>query len=70
MRRSASETRIESVPRDCAVKAAWIADPLSTNMRLGLTLQRLYPTPPDEQPDRFGQLLMLLDRKLSQDRVG
>ena len=57
------------MPRDCAVKADGIADPLSTNMRLGRTLQRLYRTPPDEQPDRFGHLLMLLDCKLSEERV-
>ena len=50
-----------------AVKAAGVADPLSTNMRLGQSLQRLYPPIADERPDRLGYLLMLLDRHLSSD---
>jgi hypothetical protein len=45
------EKTIESVPRDSAVKAVGIPDPLSVNMRLGQSLQRLYQPIPDEQPD-------------------
>jgi hypothetical protein len=64
MRPSPSQTQLESIARDAAVKADYIADRTTTNARLGETLQRLY-TPVGEQPPRIGALLMLLDQRFS-----
>ena len=63
MRRSTSETHLQAVARDAAVKADYIRDRTTTNARLGETLQRLYAPVEDAQPDRLGQLLTLLDRR-------
>jgi hypothetical protein len=57
--------QLESIARDAAVKADYIADRTTTNARLGETLQRLYAPMDDEQPGRFGALLNLLDQRLS-----
>ena len=53
---------IESIAREAAVKADYIADRTSTNARLGKALQRLY-APTDEEPAHFAALLTLLDRR-------
>jgi hypothetical protein len=63
MRRSSSQTLIESIARDAAVKADYIADRTTTNARLGEVLQRLYAPVDDEQPAHFAALLTLLDRR-------
>ena len=63
MRRSSSNMQIESVARDAAVKADYIADRTSTNARLGKVLQDLYAPVDDEQPAHFAALLTLLDRR-------
>jgi len=65
MRRSSSETHLQSIARDAAVKADYMPDRTTTNARLGETLQRMYAPVDDEQLDRLGSLLMALDRSLS-----
>ncbi|MBV8848092.1 MAG: hypothetical protein JOZ16_00745 [Methylobacteriaceae bacterium] len=65
MRRGPSDMQLESIARDAAVKSDYIADRTTTNARLGETLQRLYAPVCDEQTDRFGSILMVLDRRLS-----
>jgi hypothetical protein len=64
MRPGSSETRLESVARDAAVKADGIHDRTTTHARLGNALQRMYAPVDEGQPDRFGHLLMQLDRRL------
>jgi hypothetical protein len=56
---------LEAIARDAPVKADYIADRTTTQPRLGETMQRLYAAA-DQQPDRFGQLLTLLDQRLEQ----
>jgi hypothetical protein len=65
MRHRSSQTQLESIARDAAVKADYIADRTSTNARLGETLQRLYAPVCDEQMDRFDSVLMSLDQRFS-----
>jgi hypothetical protein len=62
MRRSPSQTQLESIARDAPVKVGYIADRTTTNARLGATLQRVYAPMDDEQSGRIGHLLRLLDR--------
>jgi hypothetical protein len=61
MQRSPSQTQLESIARDAAVKADFLADRTTTNARLGQTLQRVY-APVEDEPGRIGYLLRLLDR--------
>jgi hypothetical protein len=61
MRRSSSQTQLESIARDAPVKVGYIADRTTTNARLGETLQRVY-APVEDEPGRIGYLLRLLDR--------
>jgi hypothetical protein len=65
MRHRASQTQLESIARDAAVKADYIANRTTTNARLGETLQRLYAPVCDEQTDRFDSVLMSLDQRFS-----
>jgi hypothetical protein len=65
MRPNSSETRLESVARDAAVKGDSIHDRTTTHARLGDGLQRMYAPVDEGQPDRFGYLLMLLESRLS-----
>ena len=65
MRRSSSQTQLESIAREVAVKADYIADRTTTHARLGETLQRLYAPVCDEQTDRFNSVLSSLDRRFS-----
>jgi hypothetical protein len=63
MWRIPSEATFETIARDAAVTADGKPDQsANTNMRLGYGLQRLYEPVTDEQPDRLGRLLLLLDR--------
>jgi hypothetical protein len=57
---------LEAIARDAPVKADYIADHTTTHARLGETLQRLYAPAAGHPPDRFGQLLTLLDQRLGQ----
>jgi|tagenome__1003787_1003787.scaffolds.fasta_scaffold15485957_1 hypothetical protein len=64
MRQSSSQAHFESVERESAVKADYIANPTTTNARLGASLRRLYAPVDDEPCGRFGDLMTLLDRRL------
>jgi hypothetical protein len=57
---------LETIARDVPVKSDYIVDRTSTHARLGETLQRLYAPATGRPPDRFGQLLTLLDQRLGQ----
>jgi hypothetical protein len=57
---------LETIARDVPVKSDYIVDRTSTHARLGETLQRLYAPAAGRPPDRFGQLLTLLDQRLGQ----
>jgi|tagenome__1003787_1003787.scaffolds.fasta_scaffold20894795_3 hypothetical protein len=57
---------LEAIARDAPVKADYIADRTTTHARLGETLQRLFAPAAGHPPDRFGQLLTLLDQRLGQ----
>jgi hypothetical protein len=65
MRHRPSQTQLESIARDAAVKADCFADRTTTNARLGETLQRLYAPVCDEQTDRFDSVLSSLDQRFS-----
>ena len=65
MRQSPPQTQLESIAREAAVRADYIADRTTTNARLGETLQRLYAPVDDEPPAQLGALLMLLDQRSS-----
>jgi hypothetical protein len=65
MRHRPSQSQLESIARDAAVKADCFADRTATNARLGETLQRLYAPVCDEQTDRFDSVLTLLDQRFS-----
>jgi hypothetical protein len=65
MRHSPSQTQLESIARDVAVKADYIADRTTTNARLGEILQRLYAPVCDKQTDRFDSVLLPLDQRFS-----
>jgi hypothetical protein len=64
MRSGSSETQLESVPRDAAVKADGLPDATTTHARLGDALQRMYAPVDEGQSGGFGYLLMLLQRRL------
>jgi hypothetical protein len=64
MRSGSSETQLESVPRDAAVKTDRLRDSTTTHARLGDALQRMYAPVDEGQSDGFGYLLMLLQRRL------
>ena len=64
MRRS-SETHLQAIARDAAVKSNYLPDRTTTNARLGATLQRLYAPVEDAHPDRLTYLLAQLDRHAS-----
>jgi hypothetical protein len=67
MWRTRSERAFEAIGRDAPVTADGKPDrALDTRTRLGFGLQRLYQPVTDEQPDRLGYLVMLLDQRLSQ----
>jgi len=55
-----------TIARDAPVKPDYIVDRTRTHVRIGETLQRLYTPAADQPPDRFGQLLTLLDQRLGQ----
>jgi hypothetical protein len=57
---------LETIARDPPIKSDYILDRTSTHARLGETLQRLYAPAASHPPDRFGQLLRLLDQRLGQ----
>jgi hypothetical protein len=64
MWRIPSDTTFETVARDAAVTIDGRPDRSGdTNIRLGYGLQRLYQPITEEEPDRFGYLMMLLDRR-------
>jgi hypothetical protein len=65
MRQSSSQAYFESIERDSAVKADYIADKTTTNARLGASLRRLYAPVDDEPCGRLGHLMTLLDRRLA-----
>lgn len=52
----------EAIARDAPVKAQGAPDPSSTTARLGQGLQRLYQPAQDQQPDRLGKLLNVLQQ--------
>ena len=57
-----------AVERDPAVAAKGRTATMSLAVRLSSGLQRMYEPVADEHPDRFGYLLMLLDRHASEGR--
>ena len=57
---------LETIARDAPIKSDYIVDRTTTHARLGETLQRLYAPAAGHPPDRFGQLLTLLDQRLGQ----
>ncbi|MEA2834665.1 MAG: hypothetical protein QOG66_2867 [Methylobacteriaceae bacterium] len=65
MRQSSSQAYFETVARDSAVKADYIADPTTTNARLSASLRRLYAPVDDEPCGRLGHLMTLIDCRLS-----
>jgi hypothetical protein len=67
MWRTPSEEAFEAVARDAAVTADGKPDrSVDSATRLAYGLQRVYPPVGDEQPDRLGYLLLLLDRHLAE----
>jgi hypothetical protein len=66
MWRMPSEAAFEAVARDAAVTANGKPKrSINTNTRLGYGLQRLYEPVTDEEPDRFGYLMSVLDQPSS-----
>jgi hypothetical protein len=65
MRRGISETHLEAIARDSAVRADCVPNRMTTHARLGESLRRLYGPVQDDRPDQIGHLLMVLEGRLS-----
>jgi hypothetical protein len=57
---------VETIARDAPIKSDYIVDRTTKHAWLGETLQRLYAPAVSHPPDRFGQLLTLLDQRLGE----
>lgn len=66
MWRTPSEPSFEAVARDPPVKAGGVPDRLTTNARLGLGLKRLYEPVLEDESERLGSLMRLLDQQPSE----